>query len=392
MTSGVLPVQGPPGTGKTYLGARLIGDAVTNRATDRPAVIAVTANSHRVIDNLLLEVQRYCSDAGIEASIGHAGKDDQVDAGIPRITANGEVPGWIAARRAEGRACVVGATKYAWCRQDLQGSADVLVIDEAGQLPLADALATTQVAPVIIALGDPQQLAAPIQAAHDESVEVSVLQHLAQGAAVLPPHVGVFLDRSHRMHGELCRVVADLAYDGVLQPSDEAARRNIAGPPIACAGVTVEVRPGVAWLPVQGGADDEVNAIIDVVRGLVGKATVTLEDGTRKKLKSSDVLVVAPHNAHVNRIRAALPDIEVGTVDRFQGQQGHVVIFSMGRLAQSPGDVPFLYEINRINVALSRARLLAVVISHPDATFPPVAAPDQLLLASRFIRAVNPSP
>ena len=124
-------------------------------------------------------------------------------------------------------------------------------------------------------------------------------------------------------------------------------------------------------------------------RPLVGSVTVTESDGSTATLELPDLLIVAPHNAHVNRIQQALPGARVGTVDRFQGQQGHVVVFSMGRLAERAGDVRFLYELNRLNVALSRARLMAIVVSHRDAVFPPVADPDDLRLASRFIRAVG---
>ncbi len=126
---------------------------------------------------------------------------------------------------------------------------------------------------------------------------------------------------------------------------------------------------------------------------LVGHARVTTEAGATGTLTWDEVRVVAPHNAHVNRLSAGLPDeAQVGTVDRFQGQQGHVVVYSMGRLAESPGDVPFLYDLNRLNVALSRARLMAIVISHRDAVFPPVASPEHLLMASRFITVVGQPP
>ena len=91
------------------------------------------------------------------------------------------------------------------------GIADLLIIDEAGQLPLADAVAVSTSARRVVALGDPQQLAAPIQAAHDDSVQVSLLEHIAQGRPVLPTEVGVFLDVTYRMHPGVCAVIADLA-------------------------------------------------------------------------------------------------------------------------------------------------------------------------------------
>ncbi len=393
MAHGTLPVQGPPGTGKTWLGARLIADEIQRRPSSGPRpVIVITANSHRVIDNLLLAAADYCDQLGLPVVYGHVGAQDKVtpDPRVVRIQAGNELAGWIDVTR-ESSTIVVGATKYALAREDMQGHADILVIDEAGQLPLADALAVTQVAPIVIALGDPQQLAAPIQAAHEESVEVSVLEHLAQGHDVLPHAVGVFLDVSYRMHGALCEVIARLAYDGELRPSAVAARRDIHGKPLEVAGQSIPIRPGVAWIPLNGGPEQEVDVTLAVIDGLVKNAAVTLDEGSTVQLTYEDIVVVAPHNAHVNRIAAYAPaGLRVGTVDKFQGQEGHVVVYSMGRLASSPGDVPFLYELNRLNVALSRARLLSIVVSQRDATFPPVSDPTHLMLASRFIEAITP--
>lgn len=390
MESGLLPIQGPPGTGKTYVGARLIGDAL-RRVTHRPVVIAITANSHKVINNLMLETIDHLGREGIPATFGHVGGKGKIEdhSSIANIPSSGKLRDWVEDRVASGESVVVGATKFALCRPEIAGLADLLVIDEAGQLTLADSCAVAQTAPIGIALGDPQQLTAPVQASHDESVDVSLLEHVAQGASVLPEPVGVFLDLSYRMHPAVCTVVADLAYEGELESAPPARARDITGPDLDVLGVRVPVQPGVVWIATEG-EDDEVAITRQILDQLVGAATVTVEPGVTERLGWDEVRVVAPHNAHVNRLDAALADeAHVGTVDRFQGQQGHVVVYSMGRLAESPGDVPFLYEINRLNVALSRARLMAIVISHQDAVFPPVDSPEHLLLASRFIRAVK---
>ena len=139
----------------------------------------------------------------------------------------------------------------------------------------------------------------------------------------------------------------------------------------------------------SGGIEVEVTAVRELVDGLIGNVQVTDEHGT-SALTGADILVVAPHNAHVNRLDAELGQlgVRVGTVDKFQGQQAHVVVYSMGRLAVTAGDVPFLYEVNRVNVALSRARLMAIVVSDPKAVLPPVNSPEQLMMASRFAAAV----
>jgi uncharacterized protein len=190
------------------------------------------------------------------------------------------------------------------------------------------------------------------------------------------------------MHPSLCEVVGELAYDGALTASPRAAARELSGPDLVIDGFRVPLRPGVLWLPSELVDEDQAALVADLVEQLLDQAVVR-DGGAPTHLRSDDVLVVSPHNAHVNRIAAVIGGgVRVGTVDKFQGQQGHVVVYAMSRPAEA-GDVPFLYEINRVNVALSRARLLAIVVAHPDATFPPVRQPEHLRLASRFARVVE---
>jgi len=394
LRAGLLPVQGPPGTGKTRLAARIVLRELDEAARQgRTAVVGVVAGSHKVIGNLLAEVRRLADQTRTAVDVAHLGDPTQVDTdhGITRLAgSSAALAPWTARQREAGRPGVVGATKFGWSRSDTAGTADLLVVDEAGQVSLADALAVMQASARVVALGDPQQLAAPVQATQTDAVRVSLLEHLTGGKQVMPPEVGVFLDVTHRMHPAVCAVVGELSNRGALTASPAAARRGITGPALTLAGHTVPVTPGVVWLPVEGGPDTEAATVAELVRRLTLTATVTTEDGTGP-LTPQDVLVVAPHNAHVNRIaRAVGAGVRVGTVDRFQGQQGHVVILAMGREARTAQDVRFLYETNRLNVALSRARLLVVVVAHPDACYPPVNDPEDLLLASRFNRALKP--
>ena len=392
MPAGVLPVQGPPGTGKTWLAARLVLDEVARvAASSGSASIGVVANSHKVIDHLLEGVAALAAERGLDLAVGHVGSGDQVTAaGVAPISGGSrELRPWLDGHRSAGRPAVVGATKFGWARPDLAGALHMLVVDEAGQLSLADAVAVAQASPRMVALGDPQQLASPIQASHSEAVRVSLLEHLAQGSAVLPAEAGVFLDVSRRMHPKVCEVVGALAYDGALQAHETATARTISGVDVVIGGHRIPLAPGVVWLPTEATEEAQAELVASLVGELVRRASVTV-DGRAERLTPDDVLVVAPHNAHVNRIRAALGGSDrVGTVDKFQGREGHVVVFAQGRPAEKPGDVPFLYEINRINVALSRARLMAIVVAHPDAVFPPVSQPEHLKLASRFARAVR---
>jgi uncharacterized protein len=222
-------------------------------------------------------------------------------------------------------------------------------------------------------------------------VSKSLLEYVSNSASVLPSDVGVFLDETWRMHNDVCKVVSNLAYEGALHPAGDALLRTLQGVDFSVGRNLVRAQPGVQWIPVNGDGDIEVAAVFEAIEGLLSKVTVTDARGITAPLSAADILVVAPHNAHVNKLKQAVPEgVRVGTVDLFQGQEAHAVIFSMGKLAEGARDVGFLYEVNRINVALSRARLCALVISHEDAVFPPVSSPDDLLLASRFIQAVQP--
>ncbi|MFN2426936.1 MAG: DEAD/DEAH box helicase [Candidatus Binatia bacterium] len=397
----VLPVQGPPGTGKTWLAAQIVADEIERAsAAGCGARIGVTANSHKVIDNLLTGVLRVARERKLAVDVTHVNSKPLKghDAAIEQLDPASALPSRLAAA-SPATSLVVGATKYGWSRADVVESLQLLIIDEAGQVPLADALSVVQAAPRVLAVGDPQQLAAPIVAAHDAELKVSLLEHLIQGQPTIAPEAGIFLDVSHRMHPALCQVVGRLAYASQLSASDKAAARRLEGTSIDVCGTMLPMRPGVIHLPVSGGPEKEVDAVVELLARLTGGSVLATPEGepataagsaeALAPLRAADVLVVAPHNAHVNRLRHELPGYEIGTVDKFQGRQAHVVVYAMGRTAEVPGDVPFLYELNRVNVALSRARLLAVVVTSPLALLPPVAEPGHLRLASRFVRAVG---
>ena len=392
MREGLLPVQGPPGTGKTTLAADLVlQELATAKSENRVPAIGVVANSHKVISNLLKDIQKAAKKAGVDVDIAHLGPADKVDTstGIKRLPVAGKDLHKEIAKRS--KPMVVGAVKFGWCDPQSAGVLDLLIIDEAGQMSLADALAVVQASPRVVALGDPQQLAAPVQAKHDDTVLVSLLEHVTRKAAVMPSNVGVFLEKTYRMHPEVCKVVSHLAYADTLEAATVAKRRDISGPTLLIAGHTVPIRPGIVWLPVDGDEDKQAQTVVELTEGLLASTTVTTEEYPDPvELTGGEILVVAPHNAHVNRIAAALKGAaSVGTVDKFQGQQAHVVIFAMGHEAQSSRDVRFVYDLNRLNVALSRARLMVVVVAQSDACFPPVNSPEDLLLASRFATALR---
>ncbi|MGE0215322.1 TM0106 family RecB-like putative nuclease [Mycolicibacterium sp.] len=356
LDSSYLAVHGPPGTGKTFTTAQVIATLVNAHHWR----IGVVAQSHAVVENLF----RGLLAAGVDgAQVGkkpHTGSAGWTELG------RDDFPGFIA--RDDG--CVVGGTAWDFANDTKIPTAalDLLVIEEAGQFSLANTIAVARAARNLLLLGDPQQLPQVSQGTHPEPVDVSALEWLVDGHNTLPPERGYFLDRSYRMHPDVCRAVSRLSYDDRLTSQDAVtAARRLDG-----------VTPGVRELVVDhdGNATDspeEADAIVTAIGTLLG-TTWTDEDGARP-LTAHDILVVTPYNAQVLLLRgrldeAGLSDVRAGTVDKFQGQEAPVVFVSM--TASSIDDVPrgitFLLNRNRLNVAVSRAMYLAVVVRSAQLT------------------------
>ena len=386
-----LPVQGPPGSGKTYLGAEVAVELVC-----RGLKVGVTANSHRVIGHLLDWVARR---AEARAAAGAAARDGAVRIG-QKTAADGECTsaaaqpyadyGKLLAALEAGEVNVVGGTAWLWSRPEFAGSLDVLIVDEAGQLSLANTVAVSAAARSLILLGDPQQLDQPLAGAHPPGVEASALGHVLADSATIPPERGLFLERTRRLHPDLCRFTSEAFYEGRLESEARLAAQDVAAPPPLTG-------TGVRYVAAahEGNSNEspeEAELVARLVRGLVEPgSTWTDADGARHDLRWDDVLVVAPYNAQVARIERLLPDARVGTVDKFQGQEAPLSIYSM--TTSSPEDAPrgmeFLYSLNRLNVATSRARCLAAVVASPDLIRVRARTPRQMRLANALCRFVE---
>jgi uncharacterized protein len=376
-----LAVQGPPGSGKTHTGARLVLELV--RAGRR---VGVTANSHKAISNLLDLLCAAADRAGVRLEVlQKASEDGRCAHPMVRLaTNNAEVE---AALRA-GAVHVVAGTAWLFGREALEGTLDTLVVEEAGQLSLANVVAMGGAARNVVMLGDPRQLSQPSKASHPPGAERSALEHLLGEHETIPPELGVFLSTTRRLHPHLGRFVSDAFYGGRLLSHPSCAQQVVGGAsPLGGA--------GLRWVPVEHGGNrtasaEEMAAVVHLVRDLVGRSW-TDASGDGRKLELADILVVAPYNAQVARLSAALPGARVGTVDKFQGQQAPVVLYSMA--ASSAEDVPrgleFLLSPNRLNVALSRAQGLAVLVCSPALLRPPCRTVEQVRLANALCRLVE---
>jgi uncharacterized protein len=382
LDGGVLPVQGPPGAGKTTQGAKAI---LALAAAGKK--IGITAVSHKVIDNLLVAVRKADNVSSRPQHLHLVHKDDEHDGvdGIEFAKTSAEALDRIAP------GTIVGGTAWLWAHPDAIGCLDVLVIDEAGQMALAQALAAARAARNLVLLGDPQQLEQPTKGAHEDGADVAALVHLLGPAqATLRAEQGLFLDRTYRLHPAVCAFTSETYYEGRLQSNCGLECQRIGGAtPFAGAGLfLVEV----AHQGNQAQSLEEVDAVVAIARSLLQpNITWTNALSETRPLEPQDILVVAPYNSQVSALRRALAHLNVtrvGTVDKFQGQEAPVVIYSCA--SSSPEDAPrgmaFLYDPHRFNVATSRACSTVIVVANPRLFEPDCRTPEQMGWANGFCR------
>lgn len=259
-------------------------------------------------------------------------------------------------------------------------------MDEAGQMSLSHVLAASRAAQNLILLGDPQQLEQPQKGAHPEGSDVAALSYLLEGHPTMPEGRGLFLGTTRRLHPDICRFTSEIFYEGKLHSLEGLERQVISGS-------TPFDGSGLFYVPVnhkgnQSKAKEEIDAIDQVVRKLLAGGHWTDEDGKAQPLTKKDILIVAPFNAQVSALRERLPGIEIGTVDKFQGQEAAVVIYSMtsSTVEDAPRGMSFLFSPNRLNVATSRARCICILVSNPLLLQPDCRTIDQMRWANALCR------
>lgn len=354
-------VQGPPGAGKTFLASHVIARLVAEGAK-----VGVVAQSHAVIENLMLAC---CARDGFDVSraVRLRGKSVTPDAPWSEVS-DSELVELISG----AGGLLFGGTVWDYVseRRVPAGSLDVLVVDEAGQFSLTNTVAAARAARSVLLLGDPQQLPQVSTGAHPYPVDVSALGWLSDGAAALDPRFGYFLGESWRMDSALCERVSWLSYDGALASAAATAGRTLQG-----------VEPGVVSYPVEHAgcsvrSVQEAQAVVDCVRELLGREWVPAAGAEPRPLAAEDCIVVAAYNAQVDCVREALiaagladssgAGVRVGTVDKFQGQEAAVVLVSLASSRVDSGrGAGFVLSPNRLNVAVSRGQWRAVLVHSP---------------------------
>ncbi|MEO5703984.1 MAG: TM0106 family RecB-like putative nuclease [Candidatus Limnocylindrales bacterium] len=385
---GALAIQGPPGSGKTFTGARMIVELIRQGRR-----VGVTANSHKVIGNMLDAIEKAARKADVPVRIGQkpGQNEDPTSPAAAELGTNAAVKHVLANRDVD----VVGGTAWLWSDDELEGSLDVLFVDEAGQFSLANTIAVSAAAHSIVLLGDPQQLEQPLHGSHPPGAERSALGHVLGTDPVIDPDRGLFLADTWRLHPDIAAYTSEVFYAGQLGTETTLARQDLDG--VAPADGT-----GLRWAPVVHAGDpresiDEAREIAQLIGDLLdGGATWTNRDGETALIKLSDIVIVAPYNAHVERIQktlaaAGLFTDRVGTVDKFQGQEAPISIYSMATPTpeEAPRGMEFLYSLNRLNVATSRARCVAIVVASPELIHVNCHTPRQMQLANALCRFVE---
>lgn len=382
----VLPIQGPPGAGKTFIGAQMIRALVSAGKK-----VGVTATSHKVIRNLLDEVEQQAAQAREPIRIGARVKKCSATPGTIREF-DGDDNGPALAALAAGELNILGGTAWLWADEAAENAVTVTFVDEAGQMSLANVLAVSHAADSLVLLGDPQQLDQPEKGSHPDGVGISALEHVLGGHETMPADRGIFLPITWRMSPALTSFTSELFYDGKLTSK---------------AGLDCQVLSGVdthagsrLWMVAvehdgnQSASNEEVDAIAALVERLLAPGSLwTDERGNLRQLTGADLRVVAPFNAQVNRLTERLGPlgVPVGTVDKFQGQTCAVAIYSMAtsRPEDAPRGMEFLYSLNRLNVATSRARCAVFLVASPRLLEPECRTPRQMQLANALCRYVE---
>ncbi len=379
----VLGIQGPPGSGKTFIGAQMICALIGNGKR-----VGVTANSHKVIRNLLDAVAEANGERNIGVRLGHRKDQDEEADGPSPVEMLRDNPDALQALRS-GQVNVLGGTAWLWARPEFADAVDVLFVDEAGQMSLANVLAVSHAATNIVLLGDPQQLEQPQKGSHPEGVNASALQHMLRGSQTIQADRGIFLPFTWRLGPRICSFTSELFYESRLSPRPGLERQCLVGTgPFDGSGLWVI---DVDHDGNRNSSTEEVEVVADLIPRLTAPGARWIDqNGDDEQITGDHILVVTPYNAQVSRLAERLEStgVRVGTVDKFQGQEAPVVIYSMAtsRPEDAPRGMEFLYSLNRLNVATSRAKCAAILVASPRLFEPECRTPRQMKLANALCR------
>ncbi len=386
-----LCIQGPPGAGKTYTAEKVITQLIKDGCR-----VGIMSNSHAAIMNLLKPVAEASPDIPM-AKVG--GFDTQAlfiekfpsDA-YPKLVYRGSMS--FTNKQPYESLQVLGATVYALAKEiAYEQPLDYLFVDEASQVALANLLVVSGAAKNIILMGDQMQLEQPIQGSHPGHSGSSALEYMLMGHAVIPDDKGIFLERTYRMHPAVCEPLSEIVYEGRLQADADNSKQAITIPNPNL----ITQAYGILSVTAHHEENSQNQSIEEVIiiQQLIDElktGTFTNKNGKESPITDNDILVIAPYNMQVNLLKEKLKgNPKIGTIDKFQGQEATVVIISMAvsSIEESPRGLDFVFDINRLNVAASRAQALAIIVSNEGLEQCKVNSLEQMAKVGLFCRLMN---
>ncbi len=345
--------------------------------------VGITANSHKVIRHLIDGVIQAAEKKGVKVKCIQKAKELEEDSDeLVFAGSNADLFSGL------GNACqVAGGTAWLWSREEAFEAVDVLFVDEAAQMSLANALAVSHAGKTVVLLGDPQQLDQPMQGSHPDGTDVSALDHILNGEQTISSEQGLFLEETWRLHPRIASFTSELFYDGKLRSRKKLERQEIKS---SC-GIKGS---GLIFIPVfhngnQNASLEEALVVSNIVKSILRSKTTWINwEGKKRVLKQEDILIITPYNAQVFEIQQHLPGARIGTVDKFQGQEAPIAIYSMATSshADAPRGMDFLYSLNRLNVATSRAKCISILVACPQIFEAECHTPKQIRRANAFCR------
>jgi predicted RecB family nuclease len=377
-------LQGPPGTGKSTQAANAIVELIKKNKK-----VAITANSHKVIHNLIEKVEITATEKKVNFKGLKAGRTNDVDTiynGKFVVTSSRDTDFIYGVK--DKTTLLFAGTKYHLSNGYYDSKIDYLFIDEAGQISVADLIVLGQIAKNIVLIGDQNQLGQPTKGSHPGLSGKSILEFLLDGQDTIPEDKGIFLNKTYRLHPKINEFTSSSFYENRLITDAQTKNRKI-----LTKDKSFFPESGIYYLDmdhednIQTSQEecDEIKKIVDSFIGL------DYFDGKKnRKITIKDILIISPYNAQVNLIGFNLKNKEarVGTIDKFQGQEAPITIISM--TSSDPENLPrnkeFFFSRNRLNVAISRAQCISIILFNSNLlNFVPKTV-DQVKLINNFYK------
>ena len=381
LNNSYLTIQGPPGTGKTYSSANIIIELMKSGKK-----VGVTSNSHEAIKTLLIALEQQAESQNFEFSgMRKARSSDKYDWKFIKDITTGKPLNF-------DDYSLYAGTSWFFVDPRMNKALDYLFIDEAGQVALGTTIANATSAKNLVLIGDQMQLSQPMRAKHEGYARMSSLDFVLEDKDTIPPDKGVFLNVTRRLNNKICNYISSSFYDSRLTSDPITETRS----------VSLKLDPikneGLFYVPIEhSGCSQRSDEEADLVEKTYNKI-INKEFKAGKnigKISSKDIMVVAPYNAQANNIRERLKkeydDVRVGTIDLFQGQEAKVVLISMttSDVESLPRHKDFFFSRNRLNVAISRAECVAIIIFNENLLLASASSIKEMKLMNSFCKLLK---